>query len=105
VYVFGQIPSTSREHSYPRLNQKRQSGSVCGTCTLKQKELRCFRSLPVTLKLAVTEEYNDRLCGLVVRVSGYRSRGAWFDFRIYKVFLRSRGSGTGSSQPREEVLE
>jgi hypothetical protein len=35
----------------------------------------------------------DRLCGLVVRVPGYRSRGPGF--------LRSSGSGTGSTQPRE----
>ena len=37
----------------------------------------------------------DRLCGLVVRVSGYRYRGLGFDF------LSSSGSGTGSTQPRE----
>jgi hypothetical protein len=36
----------------------------------------------------------DRLCGLVVRVSSYRSRGP-------ADFLRSRGSGTGSTQPHE----
>jgi hypothetical protein len=28
----------------------------------------------------------DRLCGLVVRVSGYRSRGPGFDSRRYKIF-------------------
>jgi hypothetical protein len=38
----------------------------------------------------------DRLCGLVVRVSGYRSRGPGFNF------LRNSGSGTGSTQPRED---
>jgi hypothetical protein len=37
----------------------------------------------------------DRLCGVVVRVPGYRSRGPVPDF------LRSSGSGTGSTQPRE----
>ena len=40
----------------------------------------------------------DRLCGLVVRVSGYRYRGLGFDSQI---FLSSSGSGTGSTQPRE----
>ena len=28
----------------------------------------------------------DRLCGLVVRVSGYRYRGLGFDFRSYQIF-------------------
>jgi hypothetical protein len=36
----------------------------------------------------------DLLCGLVIRVPGYRSRGS--------DFLRSSGSGTGSTQPRED---
>jgi hypothetical protein len=40
----------------------------------------------------------DRLCGLVVRVPGYRSRGPG----ALPDFLRSSGSGTGSTQPRED---
>jgi hypothetical protein len=28
----------------------------------------------------------DRLCGLVIRVSGYRSRGPGFDARPYQIF-------------------
>jgi len=30
--------------------------------------------------------HNDRLCGLVVRVSGYRYRGPGFDPRRYQIF-------------------
>jgi len=42
----------------------------------------------------------DRLCGLMVRVSGYRYRGPGFDPRRYH-FLVVVGSGTGPTQPRE----
>ena len=33
-----------------------------------------------------TSTNNDRLCGLVVRVSGYRYRGPGFDPRRYQIF-------------------
>jgi hypothetical protein len=33
-----------------------------------------------------TDAYKDRLCGLVVTVSGYRSRGPGFDSRPYQIF-------------------
>jgi hypothetical protein len=44
---------------------------------------------------------NDSLCGLMVRVSGYRSRGPSFDSPALPDVLRSSGSGPGSTQPRE----
>jgi hypothetical protein len=36
-----------------------------------------------------------RLCGLVVRVSGYRSRGPGFDSRPYQIFWEVRGLERG----------
>jgi hypothetical protein len=41
----------------------------------------------------------NRLCGLVVRVLDYRSRGPGFNFRALQ--KKISGSGTGSTQPRE----
>jgi hypothetical protein len=42
----------------------------------------------------------DSLRGLMVTVPGYRSRGP-VRFPTLPNFLRSSGSGTGSTQPRE----
>jgi hypothetical protein len=41
----------------------------------------------------------DRLCGLVVRVPSYRSRGPG-SIPGLPDFVKSSGSGTGSTQPR-----
>jgi hypothetical protein len=46
--------------------------------------------------------FRDRLCGLVVRVPGYRSRGPGL-IPALPDFLRSSGSGTGSTQPCEYI--
>jgi hypothetical protein len=50
----------------------------------------------------------DRLCGLVVRVSGYRSRGPGFDSRTYQIFWQVRGLERGPLSlviTSEELLE
>jgi hypothetical protein len=44
------------------------------------------------------ETTNDRLCGLVARVLGYRSGGPG---SISGTTRKKCGSGTGSTQPRE----
>jgi hypothetical protein len=40
--------------------------------------------------------HNDRLCGLVVRVPGYRSRGPGFDSQRYQIFWEIVGPERGS---------
>ena len=45
----------------------------------------------------------DRLFGIVVSASDYHPRGHGFDSRLYpRNFSGSIGSGTGSTQPRED---
>jgi hypothetical protein len=44
----------------------------------------------------------DRLCGLVVRVSGYRSRCPGLDSRPFQIFWEAAGLERGSTQPRED---
>jgi hypothetical protein len=57
--------------------------------------------LPVTyeLNLYMLCRRKDRLCGLVVRVLGYRSGGPGSIPGTIK--KKGSGSGTGSTQPRE----
>jgi hypothetical protein len=62
------------------------------------------------LSLKNFEKYigNDRLCGLVVRVSGYRSRGLGFDSRAYQIFWEVGGMERGPVslvRANEELLE
>jgi hypothetical protein len=50
----------------------------------------------------------DRLCGLVVRVSGYTSRGPGFDSRLYHIFWEVGGRERGPlslGRSIEEILE
>jgi hypothetical protein len=51
---------------------------------------------------------SDRLCGLVVRVPGYRSRGSRFDSRRYQIFwevVGVEGSPLSLVRITEELLE
>jgi hypothetical protein len=56
------------------------------------QETATFTSIPrVSFQSLYSENLDahhiyDRLCGLVVRVSGYRYRGLGFDSRRYQIF-------------------
>jgi hypothetical protein len=45
--------------------------------------------------IIIADIYVDRLCGLVGRVSGYRSRGPGFDFQCYQIFWEVLGLERG----------
>jgi hypothetical protein len=52
--------------------------------------------------------FSDRLCGIVVRVSGYRSRGPEFDSRRFQIFWEAAGLERGPLslvRTTEELLE
>ena len=66
--------------------------------------------LRIALTLIYSELFNiiDRLCGLVVRVSGYRYRGLGFDSRRYQIFWVVVGLERGPRslvRSTEELLE
>jgi hypothetical protein len=66
--------------------------------------LKCFVNT-ISIYCVVPE---DRLCGLVVRVPGYRSRGPGFDSRRYQIFWEVLGLERGSLSLvsiTEELLE
>ena len=49
------------------------------------KAASALRSYKITRNCRICPIF-DRLCGLVVRVSGYRYRGLGFDSRRYQIF-------------------
>jgi hypothetical protein len=58
--------------------------------------LLCFNEIFIIMWYA---KGNDRFCGLVLRVPGYRSRGPGLIPGTTRFYDKS--SGTGSTQPRE----
>jgi hypothetical protein len=53
----------------------------------------------ISVKMWINKSKQNRLCGLVVRVLGYRSGGPGSIASTTR--KKSIGSGTGSTQPRE----
>jgi hypothetical protein len=50
----------------------------------RKKMHKFFHQVTIDLRFIWTKD--DRFCGLVVRVPGYRSRGSVFDSRCYEIF-------------------
>jgi hypothetical protein len=64
--------------------------------------LLAFHSFKISVIYQTTKELFNCLCGLAVRVPGYRSKGpGYYQAPVIPDFLRSRGSATGSTEPRE----
>jgi hypothetical protein len=98
-----------------RLNLIREVSDICTTLLFRRSNFNLIFPYFVRKGRSV-----DRLCGLVVRVPGYRPRGPGFDFRIYQIFwevvdlergplslvriteelLEWKSSGFGSRKPR-----
>jgi hypothetical protein len=77
------------------------SSSANRTSALKDPVSRHANLYLATLVILYIYYRNlDRLCGLVVRVPGYRSGGPGFNSRALQE-KKSSGSGTGSTQPLE----
>jgi hypothetical protein len=62
-------------------------------------DLKCIADCGLHIYIVYIICSYDRLCGLVVRVLGYRSRGPGSIPGTTR--KKSNGSGTGSTQPRE----
>ena len=67
--------------------------AVCCIITFRRREefhdnyCECHvSSAPAIFNIIVIYSYNDRLFGLVVRVSGYKYRGLVFDSQRYQIF-------------------
>jgi hypothetical protein len=119
------IWKTHENKSLFRLWKRRQRNTrICKNCSavpllgyhsnispdIKFPAMTCIRQWIVmdtnlyiyTQKSRIMIPQNDRLCGLLVTVPGYRSRGPGSISGTTRFFVRSSGSGTGSTQPCED---
>jgi hypothetical protein len=68
------------------------------------KSMPNFNQFRTVVIIPHFESVLDCVCGLAVRVRDYRSRDPGDCFPALQDFLRSSGSGTGSTQPLEYNL-
>jgi hypothetical protein len=59
------------------------------------KELTSITENKTNLKILIVRFSNNHLCGTVVKVPGYRSRGPSFDFQRYQIFWEVAGLKRG----------
>ena len=83
-----------KQSRYRPVVAQRVPGSYIHRMVVRLSALRTGRLYPHKIPLVLISV--DRLCGLVVRVSGYRYRGLGFDSRRYQIFLSGSGSASAS---------
>jgi len=75
---------------------------------LPYENLKSYHIFPQCISTVKLKMVSHRLCGLVVRVSGYRYRGPGFDPRRYQIFWVAVGLERGPlslMRSIEELLE
>jgi hypothetical protein len=65
--------------------------SLCSSLNVRVQVSHLYQIIVLCILICVF----DRLCGLVVRVSGYRSRGPGFDSRRFQIFWETAGLERG----------
>jgi len=81
------VASSSRENSFAPIPRHREGyGPKTGQNKNKKKKNKKKEEEEKEKKKKKKTTRFDRLCGLVVRVSGYRYRGPGFDPRRYQIF-------------------
>ena len=70
----------------PKLPRRLMSGPLPSIVEFSQNLVSTFKQTDCVSFLTDIYKKKDRLCGLVVRVSGYRYRGLGFDSPRYQIF-------------------
>ena len=79
---FPERNATDFERGSRHTRSAKERGMSFVSCMFKTPRLWTYRST----KIGPGSLVGDRLCGLVVRVSGYRYRGLGFDSQRYQIF-------------------